>query len=79
MHLTNKFLLLARQNQKELLQEAENQRRTREAYSNHGEKGWLPQGKSLRRTALSYDETDGEVSQLTPSRRTLTVRHRVRP
>jgi hypothetical protein len=60
MHLTNKFLLLARQNQKELLQEAENQRRTREAHSNHGEKRWLPQGKSLRRTALSLTKLMGK-------------------
>jgi hypothetical protein len=60
MHLTNKFLLLARQNQKELLQEAENQRRTREAHSNYGEKGWLPQGKSLRRTALSLTKLMGK-------------------
>jgi hypothetical protein len=60
MHLTNKFLLLARQNQKELLQEAENQRRTREAHSNRGEKRWLPQGKSLRRTALSLTKLMGK-------------------
>jgi hypothetical protein len=59
MHLTNKYLLLARQNQKELLQEAENQRRTREARSNHGEKSWLPLGKSLRRTASSLTKLMG--------------------